>query len=85
MFHNLREVLQSQGLNTAVGDEGGFNLDSNKQYSSDYEAIKAGYEPGEDVCIALDVAATELFKDGKYELAGRENFDTDEMVAFTKI
>ncbi len=87
VFHNLREVLQSQGLNTAVGDEGGFapNLDSNEAaIQVIIEAIKkAGYEPGEDVCIALDVAATELFKDGKYELAGEgKTLDTDEMVAF---
>ena len=62
MFHNLRAVLQGKGLNTAVGDEGGFapNLQSNEEaIQVILEAIKrAGYEPGKDVFIALDVAAT---------------------------
>lgn len=74
VFHNLRSVLKKKGYNTAVGDEGGFapNLSSNEEaLEVIVEAIhKAGYKPGEDVCLALDVAATELFKDGVYHLAG---------------
>ena len=75
------------GLNTAVGDEGGFapNLDSNEDaIKVIIEAIeKAGYKPGEDVCLALDVASTELFKDGKYHLEGEGKvLDTDEMIAY---
>ena len=72
VFHNLKKVLAARGLNTAVGDEGGFapNLKSNEEaIEVIIEAIeKAGYKPGEDVCLALDVASTELFKDGKYHL-----------------
>ncbi|MBR7113324.1 MAG: phosphopyruvate hydratase [Firmicutes bacterium] len=75
VFHALRKVLKSRGYNTAVGDEGGFapNLKSNEEA---FECIclaieEAGYKPGEDVRIAIDVAATELFtEDGKYNLAG---------------
>jgi len=76
IFHNLKKVLKGKGLNTAVGDEGGFapNLSSNEEaLSTIVEAIKeAGYKPGEDVYLALDVAATELYdKDSKiYNLAG---------------
>lgn len=74
IFHNLKSVLKSKGLNTAVGDEGGFapNLKSNEEaLTVIIEAIsKAGYKPGEDVMLALDVAATELYKDGKYVLEG---------------
>ena len=65
IFHNLRTVLKSKGMNTAVGDEGGFapNLESNADAIANIvEAIeKAGYVPGEDVKIALDVAATEIY------------------------
>src|SRR5690554_3113862 len=87
VFHNLRAVLQARGLNTAVGDEGGFapNLQSNEEpIQVIIEAIeKAGYKPGEDVVIAIDVAATELFEDGKYNLAGEgRSLDTDEMIAY---
>lgn len=89
IFHNLKAVLQSKGLNTAVGDEGGFapNLQSNEEaIQVIIEAIeRAGYKPGEEVFIALDVAATELFKDGKYHLTGEGKvLDTDEMVAYYK-
>jgi len=73
-FHSLKKVLSAKGLNTAVGDEGGFapNLASNEEaIRVILEAIeKAGYEPGKDICLALDVAATELFTNGKYELKG---------------
>ncbi|HKM43033.1 MAG TPA: phosphopyruvate hydratase [Limnochordia bacterium] len=89
VFHSLKAVLQGRGLNTAVGDEGGFapNLQSNEEaIQVIIEAIeKAGYKPGVDAFIALDVAATELFKDGKYHLEGEGKvLDTDEMVAFYK-
>jgi enolase len=74
VFHNLRKVLKARDYNTAVGDEGGFapNLKSNEEaLACIIEAIeKAGYVPGQDVCIAIDVAATELYKDGKYNLEG---------------
>lgn len=74
VFHNLKSVLKKKGYNTAVGDEGGFapNLSSNEEaLEVIVEAIdKAGYKPGRDVFLALDVAATELFQDGKYQLAG---------------
>lgn len=76
VFHNLKAVLKSKGLNTAVGDEGGFapNLSSNEDaIRVIVEAIeKAGYVPGEDVKIALDVAASEMYDPatGLYDLAG---------------
>ncbi len=72
IFHALKGVLKSKGYNTAVGDEGGFapNLKSNEEaLEVIMEAIvKAGYKPGEDVLLALDVASSELFKDGSYTL-----------------
>ena len=72
IFHALKGVLKSKGYNTAVGDEGGFapNLKSNEEaLEVIMEAIvKAGYKPGEDILLALDVASSELFKDGKYTL-----------------
>jgi len=71
-FHNLRKVLMSKGLNTAVGDEGGFapNLRSNEEAMEVImQAIeKAGYRPGEDIYIALDPAASEFYENGVYEL-----------------
>ena len=74
VFHSLKKVLNSKGYNTAVGDEGGFapNLSSNEEaLAIIVEAIKAaGYEPGKDVFLALDVASTELYHDGIYDLAG---------------
>jgi len=73
IFHALKKVLKSKGYNTAVGDEGGFapNLKSNEEaLQVIMEAIKeAGYKAGEDVVLALDVAASELYADGKYNLA----------------
>ncbi|WP_370337900.1 phosphopyruvate hydratase [Parvularcula marina] len=73
-FHALKSELKSAGHNTNVGDEGGFapNL-SSSQEALDFvmRAIeKAGYTPGDDMYLALDVASTEIFKDGKYDLAG---------------
>lgn len=75
VFHSLKSVLSSKGLNTAVGDEGGFapNLKSNEEaLEVIVEAIKkAGYVPGKDVCLAIDVASTELYKDdGLYHFEG---------------
>ena len=75
VFHSLKKVLQDKGLNTAVGDEGGFapNLSSNVQaIEVILQAIEAaGYTPGDEVSIALDVASTEMFADGKYNFAGK--------------
>jgi enolase len=72
IFHALKGVLKGKGYNTAVGDEGGFapNLKSNEEaLEVIMEAIvKAGYKPGEEVLLALDVASSELFKDGIYTL-----------------
>jgi enolase len=74
IFHTLKKVLSSQGLNTAVGDEGGFapNLPSNEAaLTVIVEAVtKAGYSVGKDITFALDCAASEFYKDGKYDLAG---------------
>src|SRR5690625_7810147 len=74
IFHALSSVLKEKGLNTAVGDEGGFapNLGSNEEaLQTIMEAIKAaGYKPGEEVKLAMDVAASEIYEDGKYQLKG---------------
>ncbi|USB33485.1 phosphopyruvate hydratase [Paenibacillus sp. YPG26] len=74
IFHSLKSVLGSKGLSTAVGDEGGFapNFSSNEEaLTTIIEAIeKAGYKPGVDVFLGMDVASTEFFKNGKYELEG---------------
>ncbi|MHC1743830.1 MAG: phosphopyruvate hydratase [Syntrophobacteraceae bacterium] len=76
VFHNLKKVLKSKGLNTSVGDEGGFapNLKSNEEAMEVLMmAIKAaGYTAGEDVFIALDAAASEFYKDGSYQLAAEK-------------
>lgn len=69
IYHNLKKVLKEKGLSTAVGDEGGFapNVkDEDEALSIIIEAInKAGYKPGEDVCLALDIAATEMYEEAK--------------------
>ena len=74
IFHNLKKILHDKGLNTAVGDEGGFapNLPSNEEALKVIaEAVeKAGYKLGDNVTLALDCAASEFYKDGKYDLAG---------------
>ena len=74
IFHSLKKVLSIKGLNTAVGDEGGFapNLSSNAEaLAVIQEATEAaGYELGTDVTLALDCAASEFYKDGKYDLSG---------------
>lgn len=87
IFHHLRKVLQKKGLNTAVGDEGGFapNLTSNEAaLAVIMQAIEAaGYSPGRDVVLALDVAASEIYRDGLYHLDGEGLQKTSqEMVAF---
>ena len=75
-YHTLKGVLKARGLGTGLGDEGGFapNLDSNRAaLDLIVEAIeKAGYTPGAEIALALDVAATELFKDGHYTFEGKE-------------
>lgn len=87
IFHSLKAVLKAKGYNTAVGDEGGFapNLSSNEEaLQTIMEAIeKAGYRPGEQVKLALDVASSEMYKDGKYHLEGEGVVKTsDEMIDF---
>ena len=89
VFHNLKKVLQSRGLNTSVGDEGGFapNLTSNEEaLSTIVEAIKvSGYEPGKDILLAVDVAASGLYnkETGKYVLAGEgKAFSTEEIIDY---
>ncbi|OXZ32326.1 phosphopyruvate hydratase [Finegoldia magna] len=89
VFHNLKNVLKSRKLNTAVGDEGGFapNLESNEEaLQTIVEAIKkAGYEPGKDVMIAIDAAASEFYEDGKYNMAGDNAVrSSDEMIEYYK-
>ena len=81
IFHSLKKELQKRGLNTAVGDEGGFapDLKSNEEaLSVIVEAVKAaGYEMNKDVTLALDCAASEFYKDGKYVLSGEDkSFDS---------
>lgn len=87
IFHQLKKVLQKQGLNTAVGDEGGFapSLASNEAaLAVIMQAIEAaGYTPGSDVFLTLDVAASEMYKDGLYHLVGEGLHKTaQEMVAY---
>ncbi|GBF07689.1 enolase [Deinococcus aerius] len=86
-FHALKKVLSGRGYNTNVGDEGGFapDLKSNEEALEVLlEAIqKAGYEPGQDICIALDPAVTELYKGGQYHLESEGRaLSTQEMVDF---
>lgn len=85
VYHALKSVLKEKGLATGLGDEGGFapNLESNRA-ALDLILVaieKAGYTPGVDVALALDVAATEFFKDGVYEWEGGTK-TSDEMVAY---
>ena len=88
VFHALKAVLKGKGLNTAVGDEGGFapNLASNEDaIKTILEAVeKAGYKPGEDIKLAMDVASSEFYQDGKYVLPGENNksFTSKELVDF---
>ncbi len=94
IFHSLKSVLKSQGLNTAVGDEGGFapNLRSNEEaITVIMQAIEqVGYKAGEEIHLALDCAASEFYKNGQYVLAGEGNkaFDSqgfsDYLVGLTR-
>ena len=74
VFHTLKKELSAAGLSTGIGDEGGFAPDiSSTRAALDFilsSIEKAGYKPGEDIYLALDCAATEYFKDGKYEISG---------------
>ncbi|MCZ0912231.1 phosphopyruvate hydratase [Gordonia amicalis] len=85
VYHALKSVLNKQGLNTALGDEGGFAPDlpnTEAAIAVIGEAVgKAGYNFGRDVVIALDAASTEFFSNGVYKLEGKE-FGADEMVSF---
>ena len=85
VFHSLKKVLNDKGYFTGVGDEGGFapNLSSNKEgFDLIIEAItKAGYVPGSDVKIAIDVAASEFYHDGLYHIDGKD-MTTDELINF---
>ena len=85
VYHSLKSVLQQRGLATGLGDEGGFapNLETNAAaLDLIVEAIeKAGYTPGSDVALALDVASTEFFKDGAYQFEGGSKSPT-EMIAY---
>jgi len=87
VFHSLKKVLSEKGLNTAVGDEGGFAPD----LKSNEEAIqviitaieRAGYKPGEDAFIALDPASSEFFENGKYNLKSEKRIlSSEEMVEY---
>lgn len=87
VFHALKSVLKKRGLNTAVGDEGGFapNLATNEDaLKAIMEAITlAGYKPGENVMLALDCASSEFYKDGKYHLEGEgKSFTSAEFVDY---
>ena len=85
VYHSLKSVLKSKGLGTGLGDEGGFapNLPSNRD-ALDLIIVaieKAGFTPGKDIGLALDVAATEFFKDGAYQFEGKAT-SSDEMIAY---
>ncbi|MDD9270896.1 phosphopyruvate hydratase [Paenibacillus sp. GCM10023248] len=87
IFHSLKSVLKEKGLNTAVGDEGGFapNFTSNEEAITTILAAieKAGFKPGVDVFLGMDVASTEFYKDGKYVLEGEgKSFTSAEWVDF---
>lgn len=87
VFHALKKVLSGRGLNTAVGDEGGFapNLPSNEAaLEAIAEAVKnAGYELGKDVTLALDCASSEFYKDGVYDMAGEgKKFSAEEFADY---
>jgi enolase len=86
VFHALKKLLHDKGLVTAVGDEGGFapNLGSNAE-ALDFLLLaieKAGYKPGRDVALALDVAASELWDNGTYHLDGKKGLTSGAMIAY---
>lgn len=87
VFHELKSVLNSKGMNTAVGDEGGFapNLSSNEEAIEVIleSIIKRGLKPGKDILLALDVAASELYENGLYNLASEnKKLETSEMITY---
>lgn len=87
IFHSLKKILSSQKMNTTVGDEGGFAPslpDNESAIKLAIEAIeKAGYKPGKQVSIALDVASSEIYEDGKYNLATEnKKLTSDEMIDY---
>ena len=89
VFHSLKEVLKEKNLSTGVGDEGGFapNLNTNKEaLDLIMKAIEnAGYLPGKDVFLGLDVAASEFYENGKYNLKGENKIlSTDELIDYFK-
>jgi len=89
IFHQLKKVLKSRGLNTAVGDEGGFapNLKSNEEAIEVILAAvdKAGYSAGKDIFIALDVAASEIFDKNKYIIKSEnKSLSSDQMISYYK-
>ena len=85
IYHSLKSVLKKQGLATSIGDEGGFapNLASNRAaLDLILEAIeKAGFKPGKEIALAMDVAATEFHEKGKYSFEGKQ-LTADEMIAY---
>lgn len=85
VFHNLKKVLSDKGYSTNVGDEGGFAPDL-KSHDEAIECImtaieKAGYKPGVDISLSLDCAASEFYKDGKYEMQGKV-YSSEEMIPY---
>ena len=85
VFHNLKKVLSDKGYSTNVGDEGGFAPDL-KSHDEAIECIlaaitKAGYKPGVDISLSLDCAASEFYKDGKYEMQGK-TYTSAEMIPY---
>ena len=89
VYHSLKSVLKSKGLSIGLGDEGGFapSLPSNRD-ALDLILVaieKAGFTPGTDVCLALDVAATEFFKDGAYQFEGKATSPADLIAFYEKL
>ncbi|QQA44855.1 phosphopyruvate hydratase [Pelagovum pacificum] len=87
VFHTLKKELSAAGMSTGLGDEGGFAPElKGTRDALDFilkSIEKAGYKPGEDICLALDCAATEYFKDGKYEMTGEgKSLTPEENVAY---
>ncbi|MFK4296278.1 enolase [Arthrobacter sp. GAS37] len=89
VYHNLKSVLQAKGLSTGLGDEGGFapNLPSNRAaLDLIQEAIRnAGYTPGKDIALALDVASSEFYKDGAYQFEGKALSATEMSAYFAEL
>ncbi len=85
IFHHLKSILKEKGLNTSVGDEGGFApmlQDNEDALNFIMEAIeKAGYKPKEEICIALDVAASEFYKDDLYHMQGKD-YTSSELIEY---